>query len=82
MGSIGVTNAFKAWWENLKDDYDPRLLHNYQQHRINSQIDKDSVKMYNQYDLNTTERNHYLQSESSPYNFEFDLDLLASDVAF
>lgn len=82
LGSIGVTNAFKAWWENLKDDYDPRLLHNYQQHRINSQIDKDSVKMYNQYDLNTTERNHYLQSESSPYNFEFDLDLLASDVAF
>lgn len=83
LGSgIKITEQFSTWWESLRDEYDPRFLHNSQAEQLKNDLNKDSLKMYNQYQLSPTERAHYLESKNNPYQFEFDLDLLASDVAF
>ena len=79
INKFGFKNYFLTKLEELRDNHDPRVLH---QERI-KQIDKlKHTEMYDKYDLTPAQRENLLNSEKNQYNFSFDLDYLAADIAF
>lgn len=76
----GIKKALKRYWDSLQDDFDPRQLHTSAQKILSSEFG-NVTEMYNQYRISERARNQILQNESV-YDFEVDLNFLATDVAF
>lgn len=79
LGDYGLSNYFKAKWQDFEETYDPRSLHNERRAQIKK---NDITEMYNNYLISPLERNRILESVNGPQDFSLDLDFLALDVAF
>jgi hypothetical protein len=79
LSDYGLSNYFKAKWQDFEETYDPRSLHNERRAQIKK---NDITEMYNNYLISPLERNRILESVNGPQDFSLDLDFLALDVAF
>lgn len=79
LSDFGFGKWFGAKWKDFEETYDPRQLHNERRKQIKQ---NDVVEMYNEYVLTPADRKALLDSVSNPYDFSFDLDYIALDVAF
>ena len=76
----GIFQSLKKYWDSLSDDYDPRQLHTSAQNIIRDDFG-EITEMYNQYKISNRARAQIIEKEGQ-FDFEYDLNLLAIDVAF
>lgn len=79
IGKSGFDKWKQAKLEELRDNFDQRRLHNERRKQLKN---ADYTEMYNEYNITAQERMDLISSVDNPYNFSFDLEFLASDIAF
>lgn len=76
---LGLKTWWNGLWKEFEESYDPRRYHDIRRRQLKKESD---IFMDNPYDINEANRKEYIDNINNPYDFSFDLDYLALDVAF
>lgn len=79
LSSSNLKKFFTAQIDTLRDSIDYRQVHSSRAEQLKQ---NKLTQMYNQYTMSNSERKSIIEHENNPYNFLFDLEKIANDVAF